>query len=241
MDILHIIYTKFNIRVAWTQDVTGTKIDPLDPNWIQNRILLFKKYCFPSVEKQSCQNFKWLVHFHEQTAPEIYAEFQKYPNFVPFLDNEHFTQRVKNIGAGNTEYKYLITTRLDSDDGLNKFYVQTVQEQLNKIRTHINGVDKLAINFDNGMILNYDRHYSLVHEPSNPFVSLIEKLPCEPVTVIVHKHGEMTTKFPARHIVTSQPMWFRVVHEHNISNKFVGRKKGKLTTEMNWYYNIGGT
>lgn len=115
----HYLLTKFNIGLYNDKkiDKNGRKIN--DDQWMEHRLKLFEKYCFPSIIKQTNQNFKWLVLFDRRT-PKRYLNdinrFKKYKHFIPFFGGWFDENIKKNL---DPHAKYLITTRIDNDDAFN--------------------------------------------------------------------------------------------------------------------------
>ncbi|MGO4891672.1 glycosyltransferase [Flavobacterium sp. W21_SRS_FM6] len=55
----HYVITRFNLRQKdWLASKSNNEV--LTDEWMENRLTLFSHYCFPSLLKQSTQNFTWL-------------------------------------------------------------------------------------------------------------------------------------------------------------------------------------
>ena len=67
---MHFILTRFNIRL-WTRDKRNH--ETRTESWPSERFDLFEKFCLPSVKKQSCGEFLWIVLFDEKT-PTSYLQ-----------------------------------------------------------------------------------------------------------------------------------------------------------------------
>jgi hypothetical protein len=171
----HYIITRFNLRKSdWT---TGqNKIPVLTDQWHDNRFELFVNYCFPCVANQTNDNFEWLVFFDENTKPkyrrmieDLQAQLSGFsPIYVDGMDA--FYPSIQAI-IKDCNTPYLITSRLDNDDCLSQYYVETVQNQFSQ-------QDFLALDFVNGYTLQLDKQYKLGKKLHvfNPFISLIEKM-----------------------------------------------------------------
>lgn len=86
MTFEHYIITRFNLPI-FQPKVKGKKYTSCSEEYLNYRFQLFEKYCLPSIKNQSCQNFKWLVLFDDNT-PEPFkiraSQWQKdYSNLVP--------------------------------------------------------------------------------------------------------------------------------------------------------------
>ena len=172
MEYSHFIITQFNLRnfplaenneyESWLQ-------------WTRNRIVLFRKFCLPSVLNQSIKSFTWLIYFDSDTPAE-FNEFLTELRSFSFINicycsgiddfNLRYINEVKKRISPSE--KWIITTRIDNDDCLHKDMVKTIQE--NFIRSH-----KFLISLASGYILDItDTTLSHYFYPQSPFISLIE-------------------------------------------------------------------
>ena len=102
-------------------------------DWLIDRIQLFEDFCYPSLNAQINQNFKWLVFFDADTPNNIKNEInqlRKWKNFIPiYIHDNNKNTILANIKEHiNPKAKYLITSRVDADDGYAVDYVQRVQD-----------------------------------------------------------------------------------------------------------------
>lgn len=205
----HIILTRVNImRKDWTVD------------WLTDRIQLFKDFCYPSLNLQTNQNFKWLVFFDADTPDNIKNEInqsKKWKNFIPIYiqDNSENTILANIKEHIDPKAKYLITSRVDTDDGYAIDYVQRVQDLFHK---YANSNERVIINFNKGFVLNKSTNKAYVRDHYiNAFCSLIEPVK-DFISVWVKNHRELGTICKVKKIDTN-PMWLQVVHGSNLSNK----------------------
>lgn len=212
----HFFLTKFNVR-------SFPDLKPgCDPNWLERRLALFDQYCFPSVCKQSNQNFKWLVFFDIDT-PEIFkqkiAEYSsQWKNFVPIyldcpLPYGQFPDDVRNVVRDHiaADCEYLITTWLDNDDAIHKDYVQMIQANFSQ-------QDGETINFFFGYQLVNGKLY-LDFELANHFISLVEKYnPASFKTCLYRSHKELYEVCKSAKKIFCKPAWIEVVHGANYMN-----------------------
>ena len=171
----HFIITRFNLRKdGW--EITKNNEKLLNDSWLKERFELFENYCFHSVKNQSNQNFKWFVFFDVNTPDEYVTKIQdykdSYDNFCPFFIDgmeNYLPSIIENINL-NCDQEYLITSRLDNDDSLNKNYV-------NEVQSYFDSQDYLAIDIVDGYtLLTGDKvRLGLKKHLYNPFISLIEK------------------------------------------------------------------
>ncbi len=212
----HMILTRFNLKLL--------EVNTPDDEWLDRRLDLFEKICFPSIQAQSCQAFKWLVFFDDKTPARYRGRIEAYskePYFIPvFTDCDtffgfHFPRELKPVINRylNPGSRFLITTRLDNDDALHSDFVRMVQAEFA-------GQDLAAVNFHYGWQLCGRRLVKRGH-PANPFISLIERLGSAPVrTVFCRGHAELGTVCPIRDITREEtPAWLQLIHAENRVNR----------------------
>jgi hypothetical protein len=215
----HFLITRFNLRKAdWSTNKKNVAV--LTEEWHENRFELFNNYCFPSVKDQTNKNFLWLVFF-DTTTPEKYkkvvADLQKeMENFVPlFIDGmDLFLPSIKDY-IKKFDEEYMITSGLDNDDCLSKYYIEEVQKRFNK-------QSFMALDFIDGYTIQTQSHIKVgkkLHQ-YNPFISLIERNE-NPRTVcdVSHRIWKKETRIlQVRNVRT----WSSVIHLENKVNEFTG-------------------
>lgn len=194
----------------------------LDPNYLGQRFDLFEKVCFPSVFRQSCQNFRWLVFLDQETPKpfkqKINALRQQYKNILipiytpPNINGNIWGKTIQNYLSKNCQF--VITSNLDNDDAIGKDFIKIVQENFHEQEFEF-------LNFPFGYLLRKDGLF-LREFLSSPFLSLIEKkdnlLTCKSIP-----HQKLYQLFqkgvPVRQIIIP-PIWLQIVHESNVINNF---------------------
>ncbi|MBE9125342.1 MULTISPECIES: glycosyltransferase [unclassified Coleofasciculus] len=226
----HFVLTRFNVK--------STKKDRpnhlnLDGDWLESRLKLFDNFCYPSVQGQSNQNFKWIVFFNIDTSDafkEKIKKYSKWKNFIPayiscvFNDIEKIPEEALEIIRANMtmESEYVITTRLDTDDALCKNFVQMVQDNFVE-------QDGVSINFIYGYVLYDNKLYLRRYPQGNPFISLIEKTEAFK-GVFRLSHQRLYEIGSMKNIKNRQtPAWLQILHEANIAQT----RSGFLKTTMN--------
>lgn len=216
MPFEHLILTRFNVPFTWTS------VKP-DPDWLHKRIGLFEKFCFPSVQQQICQNFKWLVLFDSRSPDflrERIKEYEKYENFVPVFTPEFNSKVCREITrehlTQNTEF--VITTHFDNDDAIARDFVQIVQERFLP-------QDMMVLNFLYGYRYYKNKLY-LQRYASNSFISLIESTQKEHLVTVYSATPHGRYKQIARIMdMRLKPAWLIVIHEDNIGNRRTGLRR----------------
>jgi hypothetical protein len=212
----HFILTRFNLNVAYAEPETR-----LDPAWLHHRFELFDTVCYPSIHRQSTQNFKWLVFFDADTPNTFKKKVEEYARWNKFVavyistrteeyDRSMIDTIMTHISDG---VELIVTTRLDNDDALGVRFV----EILHRIVMDKSDNEPEAINFTSGYIWNRSngKLYRTKY-PSNQFISFVESTK-KIRTVYCEAHTWFSNIAPVREIATVL-LWLQVVHEKNVSN-----------------------
>lgn len=216
----HFILTRFNVRMpGWSSDVR------LDCDWLKGRFDLFEKLCLPSIVSQTKHDFDWYIYFDSNTD-EVFKlkikELQKtYPFHAIFVDVFDIEEIKKSLIEVSKDKRFLLTTRLDSDDLLSKYFV----EELHKVVLG-SGSRTRVINFDNGAILMNKNNSNFLYDyqdNSNPFSSLLEPCSENIKTIISLNHTTLHQHFEVVNI-KGRAMWLQVVHGGNVSNIVRGKR-----------------
>ncbi|MEO0820782.1 MAG: glycosyltransferase [Pseudomonadota bacterium] len=217
-DFTHVLLTRFNLATPGRESTLRNR-----PGWLNRRFELFERHCLPSVAAQSDAHFHWIIFFDKDT-PEPFrtriAEAQAVRPFTAFFtglfkDNGWIRAIRERVGA---ETPWLLTTRLDNDDGLASDFVARLHA---KLRGQPTPSQRVALNFRQGFVLQDGRLYAHHHE-SNAFVSLLEPFDEEARTTSSIKHMEMAD-YARVHQIDGPGAWLQVVHEENVSNVARGR------------------
>jgi hypothetical protein len=210
----HLLLTRFNTAVDFAPSAKR-----LDTNWLTARLLLFEQYCLPSVAGQEHAEFQWLVFF-DDASPAWFKE--RIASFEPLVKavyiegpatDEVIARRVMETGLVSAPY--LITTRLDNDDAISRDHLASVQNAFQQ-------QDREFITFPFGL-QSFHGHLYNVYWPSNPFLSLVEKVNdgAKVTTVLCVAHDHVSGANKLRKLLrTSQ--WLQVLHDSNLANTLRG-------------------
>lgn len=220
----HYIITRFNIVQNWLVECNSRMRQSTiqTQEWLLKRFTLFEKYCFPSVMNQTCDNFVWLVLFDEGTPQEFMSRISSFqrqlPCFIPLFLSQNCNEEmcVRKHIQSNINTKFLITTRLDSDDIISDRYVEWIQN-------HFKEQNDIIINYERGY--QYDMIHKLLYSylaESNHFFSRIERLNTNvlPQTVIGLDHTKLRN-LPYSSFFEDEPLWIEVVHSCNVANSII--------------------
>ncbi|MFC4817036.1 glycosyltransferase [Flavobacterium sp. GCM10023249] len=217
----HYLITRFNLRnPKW--DVTKNNESLLTDDWMEDRMWLFENFCFPSVTAQVNQNFEWLLFFDTTTSDKFKNRITELTRdkkniTIFFIDGmPAFYDEIQQYITTNSEGKsHLITSRIDNDDSISKYFIDEVQKQF-KVQ------DYQAIDIINGYSLQVKPNFILGKKEHifNPFISLIEKND-HPKTVWFSDHN-MWKKETRITQITNKRLWLSIIHEKNKVNEFDG-------------------
>jgi hypothetical protein len=215
----HIVITRFNLkRSAWVNDRSGHPVQTTE--WMDHRIALFRRYCYPSMVKQTNQNYTWIILFDRDTPDEhraLMKDSESCPQIVPLYLEKDMPQEeiIDRVNATvDRAVDYLITTRLDNDDAFHGKAVEVIQ-------SNYQGQSFQFMNLLKGYVVCGNQAY-LVDEPSNPFITLVEKRSGNQFkTVLLDEHLLLHRHGPIKQIC-DQPYWLRVIHERNVLNDKAG-------------------
>jgi hypothetical protein len=213
----HFLLTKFNTR-SFENGGIGC-----DPEWLQRRFTLFDRFCYPSVQAQSNQNFNWLVFFDANTPPAFkdkIAQYANWQNFKPIyvdavLPYGQFPNYMRDfVNQYITEgCEYLITTWLDNDDAIHQDYIQMIQDNFSEQESE-------TLNFVFGYQLSAGKLY-LDFELANHFMSLVERYQPDTFnTVLCRPHKQLYEVATSAKKLLCQPVWLEVVHDSNVMNVY---------------------
>jgi hypothetical protein len=217
----HYLITRFNLKNPnW--DLTKNNEALLTDDWMEERMWFFRNFCFPSVVNQTNQNFSWLLYFDE-TTPEKYRSeiselIKNYKNVLVFYINgmpSFYPEIQKYITQTGSEISHVITSRIDNDDCVSKYFIDEVQK---------------TFNHQDYRVIDIIKGYSLQIKPTimlgkkehifNPFISLIEKND-NPKTVWFNDHNIWKKETRITQL-THKRLWIAVIHEKNKVNNFNG-------------------
>jgi hypothetical protein len=216
-DYLHIVQTRFNLATPGKESDIRNQ-----PGWLRRRFELFEAHCLPSLAAQTERRFHWVIYFDDQTPAEFRERIEALRRIQPFtpyytanFPAEGWPRSLRETFPDRPEW--ILTTRVDNDDGLAVDYVARAQEALRD-----GPAARGALNFRNGLILRAGRVYAHAH-PCNAFFSWFERDDADMRTALSIQHMHLAEAGPIRQI-DGPPAWLQVVHEVNVSNKVRGRR-----------------
>lgn len=188
-----------------------------------HRYELFCKYCLPSVVAQSIKSFVWLIYFEASTSPFHLQQITSLVNAYSFIQirlvNGYFgCMKEIELELRNAQSEYVITSRMDNDDGIGIDFIKTVQ-------SNFVPRDKTLINLLHGYGYTPERQIGtkLLRIRTNSFCSFIEerRLDGGHISVRGFPHGKPPSGTEIIN-VDSKYSWLRVFHDRNFKSKTFG-------------------
>lgn len=215
----HLVLTRFSLKTSWSWP-------EFPAEWLQTRLELFEAYCLPSLAAQSAADFRWLVYCDETTPDWCLEALRGFRAACPQLE-------VTITGQGRHPIRMLdklvdpavelvVTTRIDSDDGMHVDLLSSVQEYVAPFGG--SGHAQLLVNFPRGYKLDVagGRAYHSYMDNS-PFHSLLEWRDGPVVSVMSGNHSTLHQQYPTQQD-HSIPGWLQVVYGGNVRNNITSRE-----------------
>jgi hypothetical protein len=209
---VHAIVTRFALPVSFGREAVET--EPTDVHlveaWLETRLRLLRRFCAPSIRRQTTRSFIWLLGIDERLSAQMGKDVAsatggrgsvlRVPPDMAFRD----VLRAELAAYG----PMILTTRLDSDDALAPDFVESVQRCSRPDR---------ALNFPRGLV--YEADLGLTHRvdiASSPFMSFLSTKGLTVHDLGNHRHWSDTV--PIVEVGTPQPMWLQLIHDDNALN-----------------------
>ena len=218
----HYLVTRFNVPIEqWDRDKQGQRT--LDEAWMAHRLDLFSRFCVPTISGQAEKNFKWIIYCDKHTdslaLDHIHKAIQEVQNTsVRFaVDFNQLLNDLKLLIL-NADTSFVITSRVDNDDGLGKNFISDVQKNFVE-------KDNTIINLNGGIL--YDEEKRILTEIRdkryNHYGSLIEEI--KPADNLVSVLGYPHDKPPSHYHIINVDCWFswlKIIHSRNLSSRTHG-------------------
>jgi len=212
----HYLLTRFSAVLA-----------PGEPGeeWLRYRLGFFVDACWSTVRAQEGADFTWLVLLDDRCSDDFRADMEALAEntFTPIWTHEPwspglFATSIAESHSDTDPAPWLLTTRLDSDDGIARDFMAVVQREFMP-------ADGLFIDFPRGVQIDRSGSTYLYDQLSSPFLTLVERRqPERPArTVYSARHARAREWGPLRE-VNAPPMWVQVIHGTNLLNITVGAR-----------------
>jgi len=212
MKLQHFLWTPFDLGIYDNQDISDKE------EWLRARLDLFKKYCLPSVQKQTCKDFKWgiLVDDRSKFLKEFDLEqamtskSNMFTISIVKIDPKDIALDILRFQKRNMQDKKVDThvwTRLSSDNMIHPSFIANIQDAVKTAQIQTAMEISYAFGFcldirtNEATFTNYEEPNSFtttVIGPKGKAEHLMNEKDCPPVV------------FPKR-----LRYWVRLIHNHN--------------------------
>ena len=218
MTFTHYLITRFNVPVEnWNRDKAGQTV--LDSAWMEHRLILFERFCVPSIQGQTEKNFTWIIYCDANSCQEDIEMISRHIHQIDkasirfVSDFNHLLNDLKLLLLESNQ-RFVITSRVDNDDGLGKNYIHNVQK-------HFVRKDNTIINLNGGILYNEEQKIltEIRNGRNNHYGSLIEEI--KPIDNLVSIIGYPHDKPPAGYGVINVDQrfsWLKIIHSRNLSS-----------------------
>ena len=218
----HFLITRYNVPLeGWDKDKAGQPTR--DETWHAHRKKLFEQFCVPSIRAQSNKEFTWLIYCDKNTPAELLREINHSLKdvrqaVIRFAEDYHDCMRDIDHQMANVSTQYVITSRLDNDDGLGIDYMETIQK-------HFVPEPNTIINLLHGHGYNEKAKVitRLINIRKNHFGSLIEPRNHlgGHVSIRGFQHGSPPSHFKILNVAHANS-WLKIFHDRNLKSTAFG-------------------
>jgi len=214
----HYLVTRFNIKKNnWREKVAEKSSWS---RWMYKRVKMFEKYCLPSVLNQTTKNFKWIICIDTDTT-------NKYTKYFDELDHKYEIVNILEVpniskltdvlkseikSSVKNEYKYIVTTRLDNDDCIDRRYMGKIQDEVEKKNTDILSMEK-----GYQLLLGKNKYLREKITHKGPFMSMVEDINKNKIETIYDKGHPQWNEERIRPI-KNEAYWLQIIHGDNLQN-----------------------
>lgn len=208
MNFQHLVITRLTIKLFYSD---------FAPQWLEERLRLFRTYCVPSMAEQTNREYEWIILCDEATDPGFIDEVEHCRSLVPQLRivktskerDVHIPDALGPLIRPDTEA--LITTRLDGDDSFHAETIAVIQAYEEAFAESLNRT--WVLDFPLGY--RYDERNRRLYEVFwmySPFATLFEKLRPGKRFLNVYRNHHRLHLFSPAHFDLSIPGWLQVIH-----------------------------
>ncbi len=243
--------------------ITEWNVDMIDMDWLTERQKLFERITLPSVLSQTEEDFEWILVSDSRTPDEFKKVLESYPATVFYydwsnhdwespewdgsgtkgkimqrsIDLEYISKPLREF-IGEQDTDYVITSRLDNDDGISVDHIAKIQRYARNY-WKVNPDTRFWLNLTRGLKYCDDYVYP-VNSSASPFISFIEP-PQDLLTTYQVCHTEAKgSQFNLEQVREGQATWLQVIHGDNLLNKLMRKKGKKPFSEVKDRFKING-
>lgn len=233
LNALHVLMTRFNMVLPGFRESGDLENEDTFNAWLQDRMRIFRDVCLRSILSQSKKPDFWMIGFDEarqhlvepvlqliQNHKWIIPVWQKTVNGQAESARIPFLREIENRRL--PQHEWLITSRLDNDDALNRVFWHSLSEYAHSVSSHDPNLSNFWILFPIGAQYGAG-DFRLFFQTNNAFLGRVERLSAEKrggfATAMHMNHSRVLDAGTVFLPLTRYPMWLQFVHGNNVSNK----------------------
>lgn len=220
-NIARFVLMRFNVQFPGYE-----QLDNNDAEWLEYRLKLAELTSFYSLKLQSLRKFNLVMLISSATPGSFIEALRGATEGLDVILFQAEGPAPKNISAtllnkADPGCIAIQTSRIDSDDMIHPDYLRNIDDYCakNDLLPEI-AKGPRYFRYPRGQdYLMHNARYSQIHYPENAFGTLIEPTNDRILTVLCDHHKRMSKRFVSFSIDDDTPMWCRILHGSNLSNK----------------------
>jgi hypothetical protein len=239
----HIIIIRFSVNFINRVEFKNKESSLFDHQRLENRIKLFEMFCLRGLISQTLKDFKTIILYDENlpkifldklgclTTPHNFILLHRWDKRDRLSNNDWLREYVDN------DKKFLITTRLDDDDILNKDINSTFKDFFSK--KPIRKIVDSCISFTGGKFIDYEntslKIFKSNYKTPGVFLSYITKIDSQQ-NIFSQEHDNIKKKV---RVIKMKDCWGILNHIYENDNRFLRFKnKEKKLISLEEIYKI---
>ncbi len=188
---------------------------PPSEEWLSSRLDIFKKYTLPSIQRQTNQDFHWLLLVSEGVSRQWISDLESlvHPRGKVVIQ-EGFTSEGESFRRFlENQADSMITVWFDSDDIIHPEFISQVRAanvEKAEVLSFVKGAVYQTGTFRSAVFKNHRNSFISFHESGSRNVFLLGP----------HSYIRSDSTKTLRPLMTKEPMWLQIVHGGNLSNWF---------------------
>ena len=219
-EISHYVTTKYNLSLYSGRKDRGGIVSEPDA-WMEDRYKLFTNFTFPSLQGQTCRNFRWYLFVDRQTPKKYKEQLEDLASSnmrIVYLKGRQVDFLWNEIKGGKD---IAITSRIDNDDAWHRDYINVIQVKYSKPTKLVEYAENYWLCVATKKIYRYNWrwYYRLnLRVGNNP--TMVEWRN-DAKTILIDQHPKLKNyvKYYQIRKITKKPYGLVVCHERNLVNK----------------------
>jgi hypothetical protein len=231
VQVQHYLITRFNVIATknahsdeLNQPLLRASGAPLGERWLQKRIEIFERICLPSVAGQSFDGFTWVLYCDARSPPLLRERAERWKKqlrhrlHVAFVSGELSDKKIVALLGPRLRVPWVATTRLDSDDGLHRDFMDLVHRSARE-RTEV-------LNPRHGWICVGTEVFEHSYAVPNMFATLVH--PARDMrSVYAVRHTRLSSIAPVRHL-DGRRLWLALAHDASLTKAHAAKGRSGI-------------